>query len=121
MLIKHSGSVRQSLARSRLLVTYLDRDVEFVWTLKHLCKTNWQRSSSVQIKPRNQKQHSFISNDPLQGSILVAGLPRCSTFFPLIIGELLDLCPVITHDEDVAIGLWRVRIERLVFKSHAAA
>jgi hypothetical protein len=38
------------LTRS-LLVTYLDRDMEFVWTLKHLEKTNWQRSSSVQIKP----------------------------------------------------------------------
>jgi len=29
----------------------LDRDMEFVWTLKHSDKTNWQRSSSVQIKP----------------------------------------------------------------------
>src|SRR5271169_6011946 len=41
----------QSLERSRLLVIYLDPDMEFVWTLKHLDKTNWQRSSSVQIKP----------------------------------------------------------------------
>ena len=29
----------------------IDRDMEYVWTLKHLDKTNWQRSSSVQIKP----------------------------------------------------------------------
>jgi hypothetical protein len=30
---------------SRLLVTYLDRDMDFVWTLKHLDKTSWQRGS----------------------------------------------------------------------------
>ena len=52
---------------------------------------------------------------------MVVGLPSCSAFFPLIIGELLNLCPVISHDEDVAIGLWRVGVQRLVFKSHARA
>jgi hypothetical protein len=35
----------------RLLVTYLDRDMELVWTPKHLDKMSWHRSSSVQIKP----------------------------------------------------------------------
>src|SRR6266853_2764254 len=39
----------------RLLVTYLDRDMEFVWNLKHLDKTSCQRSSSVQIKPPQLK------------------------------------------------------------------
>src|SRR5580704_19601577 len=29
----------------------LDPNMEFVWTLKHMDKTNWPRSSSVQIKP----------------------------------------------------------------------
>jgi hypothetical protein len=31
------------------LVTYLDRDMEFVWTLKHLDEMSWQTSSLVQI------------------------------------------------------------------------
>src|ERR1700733_15021568 len=46
---------RRSLPTSRLLVTYRDHDVAFVWTLEHLFKTNWQRSSSVQIKPPQPK------------------------------------------------------------------
>jgi len=47
------------LTTSRLLVTNLDRDMEFVWTLKHLDKTSWQGSSSVQIKP--QPKLVFVS------------------------------------------------------------
>jgi hypothetical protein len=45
----------RSFLASRLVVTYLDRDMDFVWTLKHLDKTSWQRSSSVQIKPPQPK------------------------------------------------------------------
>src|ERR1700683_508083 len=48
---------------SRLLVTYLDRDMEFVWTPKHLDKMSWHRSSSVQIKPL-QPTNSFFSANP---------------------------------------------------------
>jgi hypothetical protein len=39
------------LREADLSLPNLDRDMEFVWTLKHSDKTNWQRSSSVQIKP----------------------------------------------------------------------
>ena len=46
-----------------LLVTYLDRDMEFVWTPKHLEKMSWHRSSSVQIKPL-QPTNSFFSANP---------------------------------------------------------
>src|SRR6266852_4578836 len=49
--VQSRRQARRSLPTSRLLVTYLDRDMDFVWTLKHLDKTSWQRSSSVQIKP----------------------------------------------------------------------
>src|SRR5580700_4338944 len=45
------------------LVTYLDRDMEFVWTPKHLDKMSWHRSSSVQIKPL-QPTNSFFSANP---------------------------------------------------------
>src|SRR5258708_38434617 len=48
---RHCLSATSSVNTSRLLVTYLDRDMDFVWTLKHLDKTSWQRGSSVQIKP----------------------------------------------------------------------
>jgi hypothetical protein len=48
------------LTRSRLPVTYLDCDMEFVWTLMYLDKASRQRSSAVQIKPP-QPRHSFLS------------------------------------------------------------
>ena len=51
------------LPRSRLLVAYLDRDMEFVWTPMHLDKMSWHRSSSVQIKPL-QPTNSFFSANP---------------------------------------------------------
>ncbi len=57
------GQVRRSLPTSRLLVTYLDRDMEFAWTPKHLDKMSWHRSSSVQIKPL-QPTNSFSSANP---------------------------------------------------------
>jgi len=41
------------------VVIYLDRDMEFVWTLKHLHKTSWQWSSSAQIKSLQPKFLSF--------------------------------------------------------------
>jgi hypothetical protein len=53
----------RSLPTSRLLVTYLDRDMEFVWTPRHLDKMSWHRSSSVQIKPL-QPTNSFFSANP---------------------------------------------------------
>ena len=46
---------------SRLLVTYLDCDMEFVWTLKYLDKASRQRSSAVQIKPPQPKILLFQS------------------------------------------------------------
>jgi hypothetical protein len=52
---KRISSVLDFLTRCRLPVTYLDRDMEFVWNLKHLDKTSCQRSSSVQIKPPQLK------------------------------------------------------------------
>jgi hypothetical protein len=56
------GQVKEQLVnRSRFLVTYRDCDVAFVWTLEHLFKTNWQRSSSVQIKPPQPKFLVFHS------------------------------------------------------------
>jgi hypothetical protein len=39
--------LRASDTTLRLFVTYLDRDLEFVWTLKHLDKTNWQNQASA--------------------------------------------------------------------------
>jgi hypothetical protein len=54
------SSRKSSVNAGRLLVTYRDRDVAFVWTLEHLFKTNRQRSSSVQIKPP-QPKNSFLS------------------------------------------------------------
>ena len=42
------------VALCRLVVTNLDRDMEFVWTLKHLNKTSWQRVSQFKSAPRNQ-------------------------------------------------------------------
>jgi hypothetical protein len=50
----------RSLTTCRLLVTYLDRDMEFVWTPEHLDKMSWHQSSSVQIKPL-QPTNSFFS------------------------------------------------------------
>jgi hypothetical protein len=46
----------------RLLVAYLDRDMEFVWTPKHLDKMSWHRSSSVPIKPLRQTNYFFSAN-----------------------------------------------------------
>ena len=57
------GLANASVNASRLLVTYLDRDMEFVWTPKHLDKMSWHRSSSVQIKPL-QPRNSFFSANP---------------------------------------------------------
>lgn len=51
------------LTRCRLLVAYLDRDMEFVWTPKHLDKMSWHRSSSVPIRPL-QPTKSFFSANP---------------------------------------------------------
>ena len=42
----------------------LDREMEFVWTLKHLDKKNWQRSSSVQIKPPRFTTHPLLGLGP---------------------------------------------------------
>src|SRR5580698_7797745 len=47
----------------KLLVTYLDRDMELVWTPKHSDKMSWHRNSSVQIKPL-QPTNSFFSANP---------------------------------------------------------
>jgi hypothetical protein len=41
------------------LVTYFDRDMELVWTPKHLDKMSWHRSSSVQLSLCNQNILSF--------------------------------------------------------------
>src|SRR3984957_10760494 len=46
-----------------LIVTYLDRDMEFVLTPKHLDKMSWHRSSSVKIQPL-QPTNSFFSANP---------------------------------------------------------
>ena len=65
------------LARSRLLVTYLDRDMELVWTPKHLDKMSWHRSSSVQIKPLQPTNSFFdqkkeiVSESPLSERCLL--------------------------------------------------
>ena len=56
-------SKSRSLTISRLLVTHLDHDMEFVWTPKHLDKMSWHRNSSVQIKPL-QPTNSFFSANP---------------------------------------------------------
>src|SRR6266851_8309432 len=45
--------MQRSLLTSRLVVTNLDPDMEFVWTLKHLNKTNWQRVRRFKSSPRN--------------------------------------------------------------------
>ena len=52
----------RSLPTSRLLVTYLDRDMELVWTAKHLDNMSWHRSSSVQIKPLQPTNSCFSAN-----------------------------------------------------------
>jgi hypothetical protein len=66
-------SLRSSLPHGRLIVTYRDRDVAFVWTLEHLSKTNWQRSSSVQIKPPQPKFLVFHSVLILSTLLVVKG------------------------------------------------
>jgi hypothetical protein len=48
------------LREADLSLPNLDRDMEFVWTLKHSDKTNWQKSSSVQIKPPQPKILLFL-------------------------------------------------------------
>jgi len=53
--------------------TYHDRDVALVWTLEHLSKTNWQRSSSVQIKPPQPKFLVFHSVLILSTLLVVKG------------------------------------------------
>jgi hypothetical protein len=60
-------------SKSRLIVTYRDRDVAFVWTLEHLSKTNWRRSSSVQIKPPQPKFLVFHSVLILSTLLVVKG------------------------------------------------
>src|SRR5580700_4077823 len=52
----------RSLTTSRLLVTYLDRDMEFGWTPKHLDKMSWHPSSSVQSKPLQPTNSCFSAN-----------------------------------------------------------
>src|ERR1700685_1644992 len=55
-------------------------------------------------------------------SIRLAGLPRRSTVFPLVVRELLDLAAIVAHDKDLAVRLWcQVCVEHLVFKYHPAA
>jgi hypothetical protein len=63
--VTRASAVVRFLTASRHLITYRDRDVALVWTLEHLFKTNWQRSSSVQIKP---SQPSELAVNPLQSS-----------------------------------------------------
>lgn len=58
-MAREPGTIRESRSTSRLVVIYLDRDMEFVWTLKHLHMTSWQWSSSAQIKPLQPKFLSF--------------------------------------------------------------
>src|SRR6202521_815418 len=55
------------------------------------------------------------------GRIPGARLPGGSAIFPLVIGELFDLCAVIAHEEDFAVGLRRAGVERFVFESHPRA
>jgi hypothetical protein len=57
-----SSDARASDTALGLLVTCLDRDMEFVWTPKHLDKTGWHRSSSVQIKPLEPTNPFFSAN-----------------------------------------------------------
>jgi hypothetical protein len=57
-----SGTIQNSGSTSRLLVTYLDRDMEFVWTPKHSDKMSWHRNSSIQIKPLQPTDSFFLAN-----------------------------------------------------------
>ena len=61
--IESRSQARRSRTTSRLLVTYLDRDMEFVWTPKHSDKMRWHWNSPVQIKPL-QPINSFFSASP---------------------------------------------------------
>ena len=47
------------LPRSRLLVTYLDRDMEFVWTPKHLDKMGCTGIGRFKLSLCNQQILSF--------------------------------------------------------------
>src|ERR1700679_2436391 len=42
---------------------------------------------------------------------------RCAVL-PLVVGELLNICAVKTHYEDLAVWLWRIRIYVLVLETH---
>src|ERR1700733_16101862 len=48
-------------------------------------------------------------------------LPRGATLFPLIVGKLLKIGAVRSHDKDLAVRLWRSGIYRLVLEPHSAA
>ena len=45
-------------------------------------------------------------------------LPPRGAFFPLVVGELLDVGAVVTHHENLPVGLWRIRISNLVLETH---
>jgi hypothetical protein len=45
-------------------------------------------------------------------------LPSRSAFFPLVVGELLDVGAVVTHHENLPVRLRRIRVRHLVFKAH---
>src|SRR6516165_6688045 len=48
--------------------------------------------------------------------------PRGASIFPLVVGQLFDLRPIVAHDKDLAIRLRAcVGIECLIFESHPAA
>src|SRR5579863_271530 len=49
------------------------------------------------------------------------GAPGGAAFFPLIVSELLNVGAVGVHHEDLAVGLRRPGVKRLVFESHARA
>ena len=60
------------------------------------------------------------SHDDVDSSLrgFIPGQPRRRTFFPLVVGQLLHVCTVVTHQENLAIGLWAVRVQCFIFEAH---
>src|ERR1700722_19260091 len=49
----------------------------------------------------------------------LVGLPRRTTLFPLVVGQLFDLSTVVAHDKNFTVRLRRAYQKSLIFESHA--
>ena len=69
-----------------------------------------------ELKP--EREEDVIRLVYVPALISLPGQPRRRPFLPLIVGQLLDACAVVSHDENLAVGLWAVGIQRFILEPH---